>query len=337
MTKIKNCTVNYAILKSDSWADKHQMDFKDYYKTLGVSSDASADEIKKAFRKAARKYHPDINQGGDNEKKFKDVNEAYEVLKDPERRAAYDQLGQEPPQAQGRYQPPPGWDSGYEFSRGGPQQDEEFSDFFESLFRRGGGPTGGMHTGRGSDVHGRIEVSIEDAYRGAERKLSIRSPVVSPNGGITLQDRTIAVRVPKGIAEGQHIRLAGKGSPDLGGGQAGDMFLEVAFAPHPIYRPEGKDLYMDLPITPWEAALGGQIILPTPDGKVDLRIPKNARTGQKMRLKGKGLPGMPAGDIYATLKIVNPKVETDEARALFEQMAKEMSFDPRANLGGTRK
>lgn len=315
------------------------MDFKDYYKTLGVSSDASADEIKKAFRKAARKYHPDINTGADAEAKFKDVNEAYEVLKDPERRAAYDQLGKEPPQAQGRYQPPPGWDSGFEFSSGGADHDEAFSDFFETLFRRGAGPTRGMGagTGQGSDVHGRIEIAIEDAYRGAERKLSIRSPVVSPNGGVTMQDRTIAIRVPKGIAEGQHIRLAGKGSPGLGGGRAGDLFLEVAFAAHPVYRPEGKNLHMDLPITPWEAALGGHIIMPTPDGKVDLRIPKNARTGQKMRLKGKGLPGTPAGDIIATLKIVNPKVETEEARALFEKMAKEMPFDPRANLGGSKR
>ncbi|MGB7242631.1 MAG: DnaJ C-terminal domain-containing protein [Sulfitobacter sp.] len=311
------------------------MEFKDYYKALGVARDAKADEIKKAFRKAARKYHPDVNPGAAAEAKFKDVSEAYEVLKDPERRAAYDQLGQDPPQGQGRYQPPPDWDSGFAFSQAGPQSEEGFSDFFETLFRRGPGPTGGMRSEQGADSHGRIEITVEDAYHGAERTLSLRSPVVGPNGTVSMQDRNIAVRVPKGIAQGQHIRLAGQGGP--GAGRPGDLFLEVAFAPHPIYRPDGKDLYLDLPITPWEAALGGNIVMPTPGGKVDLSIPKNARSGQKMRLKGKGLPGTPAGDVYATLKIVNPKVETDEARAFFEQMAQKMPFDPRAHLGGNAK
>lgn len=312
------------------------MEFKDYYKVLGVSPDADTDVIKKAFRKLARKYHPDINTAADAETKFKDVNEAYEVLKDPERRAAYDQLGKEPPPDQGRYQPPPGWDSGYEFSdAGGPDRDQAFSDFFETLFRRGGGgPAGGMPQGAGADSHGRVEVTVEDAYRGATRQLSLRSPVVGADGNVTLKDRTISVKVPKGIVPGQHIRLAGQGGPGYGGGAPGDLFLEVSFAPHPVFRPDGRDLHMDLPITPWEAALGGHVVMPTPGGKVDLRIPKNARTGQKMRLKGKGLPGSPAGDIYATLNIVNPKVDTDDARALFEKMAKQMPFDPRAHLGG---
>jgi curved DNA-binding protein len=314
------------------------MDFKDYYKALGVTQTASADEIKKAFRKAARRYHPDINPSTDAEAKFKDVNEAYEVLKDPERRAAYDQLGQEPPQGQGHYQPPPGWDSGYEFSEAsGPQSDEAFSDFFETMFRRGAGTTGRGQARPAADSHGRIEVALEDAYGGAERKLTLRSPVVGPNGAVTMQERTLSVRVPKGIAQGQHIRLAGQGNPGFEGSPAGDLFLEVTFSAHPVYRPDGKDLHLDLPITPWEAALGSHVVMPTPDGRVDLRIPKNAQTGQKMRLKGKGLPGTPAGDIYATLKIVNPKAETQEARALFEQMAKEMTFDPRANLGGKVK
>lgn len=311
------------------------MEFKDYYKVLDVARSASADEIKKAFRKAARKYHPDINAGADSEANFKDVNEAYEVLKDPERRAAYDQLEQEPPQTNGRYRPPPDWDSGFSFSQGGPQAEEGFSDFFETLFRRGAGQTGGMGAGQGVGSHGRIEITIEDAYHGTDRTLSLRSPVIGPNGTVTMQDRKIAVRVPKGIAQGQHIRLAGQGTP--GAAAAGDLFLEVTFAPHPVYRPDGKDLYLDLPITPWEAALGGHVVMPTPGRKVDLRIPENARTGQKMRLKGKGLPGVPAGNIYATLKIVNPKVETEEARAFFEQMAKEMPFDPRARLGENAK
>ena len=299
---------------------------------LGVGRDAGADEIKKAFRKAARKYHPDINSSAEAEAKFKDVNEAYEVLQDPERRAAYDQLGQEPPSGKGPYQAPPDWDSGFSFSQGGPQQDEAFSDFFETLFRRGADPAGGMGAGRGADSHGRIEITIEEAFTGAKRMLSVRSPVLGPDGSVTLQERAIAVNVPKGVSEGQHIRLAGQGA--VGEGAAGDLFLEVSFALHPVYRPDGKDLYLDLPIAPWEAALGGHVTMPTPDGKVDLRIPKNARAGQKLRLKGKGLPGHPNGDIYATLKIVNPKADTAETRAFFEKMAQEMPFDPRANLGG---
>ena len=185
------------------------MEFKDYYKALGVSKDARPDEIKKAFRKLARKYHPDINSGAAAEAKFKDVNEAYEVLKDPERRAAYDQLGQEPPR--GRGQPPPDWDGGYSFSQGGPKGDERFSDFFETLFRRGAGPGAGMHAAQGADSHGRIEITIEDAYRGATRQLSLRSPVVGPDGHVTLQERTLSVQVPRGSPQasisGSRVRV----------------------------------------------------------------------------------------------------------------------------------
>ena len=308
------------------------MEFKDYYKALGVSRSASGEEIKKAFRKTARKYHPDINTDPGAEATFKDVNEAYEVLKDPERRAAYDQLGQEPPLGDEPYQPPPDWDGGFAFSREGPQEDAAFSEFFETLFRRGAGATGQRGAMPAADSHGRIEITIEEAYLGADRTLAFRAPVVGPNGAVTLQERKVAVRVPKGVAHGQHIRLPGQGMQ--GADAAGDLFLEVAFAPHPIYRPEGKDLYLDLPVAPWEAALGTKVVMPTPGGKVNLRIPKNAQTGQKMRLKAKGLPGRPAGNIIATLKIVNPKVETAEARAFFESMSRDLSFDPRAHLGG---
>lgn len=309
------------------------MEFRDYYETLGVKRDASAEEIKTAFRKLARKHHPDVNSGLEAEAKFKDVNEAYEVLKDPERRAAYDQLGREPP-AGGRYQPPPGWDGGYQFSGGDFGGGEPFSDFFETLFRRGARPDGGMGAGQGADSHARFEIDIEDAFRGATRVLSLRAPMVGPSGEVVLEERNISVHIPKGITAGQHIRLAGQGGASFGGGPAGDLFLEVSFAPHPVYRADGRDLYLDLPVAPWEAALGQKVVMPTPGGKVDLKIPKNARSGQKLRLKGKGLPGTPAGDVYATLKIVNPKVTTEEARALFETMAEAMPFDPRAGLGG---
>jgi curved DNA-binding protein len=326
----EQCALRGILQANSVYQEVSDMDFRDYYKTLGVSKTANKDEIRKAFRKLARKYHPDVNTDADAEAKFKDLNEAYEVLKDPERRAAYDQMGQEPPRGQRR--PPPDWDGGFSFSSSGPDGDEAFSDFFEQMFRGQRGPMPGG--GRGSDSHARIEIDIEDAFRGATRVLNMRSPVVGPTGEISLQDRNISVHIPKGIRAGQHIRLAGQGTPSLDGGKAGDLFLEVSFAAHPIYRAEGKDLYLDLPLAPWEAALGGKIMMPTPGGKVDLSIPKNARSGQKLRLKGKGLPGKPPGDVYATLKIVNPKVSSDEARALFEQMAQAMPFDPRAHLGG---
>ena len=310
------------------------MEFRDYYKTLEVAPNAEADEIKRAFRTLARKYHPDVNANPESEVLFKDVNEAYEVLKDPEKRAAYDQLGQAKPSSQNGFRPPPGWDSGFEFSGSGPGGQEAFSDFFETLFRREQGPMHSAQTHRGLDQHARIHLDIEDAYRGATRVLSLRMPQVGPGGGVHIQERNISVHVPKGIIEGQHIRLPGQGMPAPDRGSAGDLFLEVAFVPHPIYRADGKDLYIDLPITPWEAALGGKVVMPTPDGKVDLRIPKNARSGQKLRLRGKGLPGNPVGDIYASLKIVNPKVTTDEARKLFEKMAQDIPFNPRSSIGG---
>ena len=310
------------------------MEFRDYYKILGVPRDAEEAEIKKAFRKAARRYHPDVNSSAEAEATFKDVTEAYEVLGDPERRAAYDQLGREPPRGPRGYQPPPDWNGGFSFSGGDPRAEESFSEFFETLFRRTGSPGDGAGRAPGPDSHARIEVTLEDAFRGAEKTLALRTPVLAPDGSVSLQDREIAVRIPRGIVPGQHIRLRGQGAGALGGGASGDLFLEVSFAPHPVYRVEGRDLFLELPVAPWEAALGAHVVMPTPAGKVDLRIPANAHTGQQLRLKGRGLPGTPAGDIYARLKIVNPKVATAEARAFFEQMARDLPFDPRAGLGG---
>ncbi|WP_027256067.1 DnaJ C-terminal domain-containing protein [Leisingera aquimarina] len=310
------------------------MKYRDYYKILGIAPTAEADEIKRAYRKLARKYHPDINATSEAEAKFKDVNEAYEVLKDPERRAAYDQLGKPEAGAQGGFRPPPGWEGGFEFSSSSPADAESFSDFFETLFRRQGQPFGRAESGQGRDQHARLQLDIEDAYRGDASVLTLRIPQVAADGTVQLQERSIAVQVPKGITEGQHIRLPGQAMPPLGGGTPGDLFLEVSFAPHPVYRAVGRDLHLELPVAPWEAALGGKVMMPTPDGKVALTIPANARSGQKLRLKGKGLPGTPAGDIFATLRIVNPKVTTEEARRVFEQMAREVPFNPRAGIGG---
>lgn len=303
------------------------MEFKDYYQVLGVKKDASQEEIKRAFRKAARKYHPDVNSNAEAEPMFREVSEAYEVLGDPEKRAAYDGLGAAPKGS--GFRPPPDWQGGYSFSDQDMGADAGFSDFFETLFRRGARPAQYAH-----DSHASVEVDLADVFTGARRELVLRTPVVQPDGRVVMQDRSVAVQIPKGIREGQTIRLAGKGGLHPETGAAGDLFLEVRLAPHPVYHPDGQDLHMTLPIAPWEAALGDHIVLPTPAGRVDLRIPPNARSGQKLRLKGKGLPGPPTGDLYAKLEIVNPKVSTDAAREVFEKMAKAMPFDPRAKLGG---
>lgn len=308
------------------------MDFKDYYQVLGVARDASADEIKRAYRKLARKYHPDVNANAEAEAMFQDVSEAYEVLKDPEKRAAYDGLGSG--QAAGGFEPPPNWDSGYAFSKTQGGDPRGFSDFFETLFRREAAQGGATYGGPASDSHARMEVDIGDVYTGARRELHLRTPVLQPDGRVIMQDHAIAVQIPKGIMAGQHLRLAGQGPVRPDTGVAGDLFLEISFAPHPVYHPDGQDLHMTLPVAPWEAALGGHVVLPTPSGKVDLRIPPNARSGQKLRLKGKGLPGAKAGDIYTKIEIVNPEVSSDTARAVFARMAEAMPFNPRASIGG---
>ena len=314
------------------------MDYKDYYDILGLERSASQDDIKRAYRKIARKYHPDINQETGADTKFKEAGEAYEVLKDPEKRAAYDQLGSNW-QSGEQFRPPPDWQPGFETSGGGSTDSDpsSFSDFFETVFGQTGHARGGpsasqQYHAAGQDQHARITVAIADAFEGATRTLTLRMQEIDQNGRVRMNDHNIAVRIPKGVGEGQHIRLKGQGQPGFGDGPAGDLFLEVAFDPHPVFRVEGRDIYLDLPITPWEAALGGKVKMPTPAGKVDMSIPKNARPGQKLRLKGRGLPGQTPGNLIAILQIVNPPVMTDKGRELYEQMAREVSFDPRAKL-----
>ena len=315
------------------------MDFKDYYETLGLERNATQDDIKRAYRKIARKYHPDVNKEPGAEERFKEAGEAYEVLKDPEKRAAYDQLGANWKAGQD-FQAPPDWNEGFEFSGGGYTEADEaaFSDFFESLFGRArgaGAQPRGRHTfhAQGQDHHASITIDLTDAYEGAARTISLRAPDVDQDGHVTVKDRSIRVKIPKGITEGQHIRLAGQGTPGIGQGRAGDLFLEIRFNPDSAYTVEGRDVYFDLPITPWEAALGGKVKAPTPSGVVELTVPQNARAGQKLRLKGRGIPGKPAGNLYAVLQIAVPPVTSDEDRALYEKMARQMNFDPRAKLG----
>jgi len=313
------------------------MDFKDYYQIMGVERSSTQDEIKRAYRKLARKYHPDVSKEPKAEEKFKEVQEAYEVLKDTEKRAAYDQLGSRWKEGQ-EFRPPPDWGQGFERStQFGGDDAAGFSDFFSSLFGArspfgaGRGSQQGFAT-NGQDHVARIEVSLEDAYRGGQRTIELKSPELAADGHVVVKPRTLRVNIPAGVIEGQQIRLAGQGSPSLSGGRAGDLYLEVAFAAHPLFTVEGRDLTLTLPIAPWEAALGDTIKVPTLGGSVDMRIPPGARAGQKMRLKGRGLPDPKgnAGDQYIVLKIVVPPATSSRARELYEQMQKELPFDPRA-------
>lgn len=312
------------------------MEYKDYYKTLGVERSATADEIRAAYRKLARKYHPDVSKEKDAEERFKEVGEAYEVLKDTEKREAYDQLGSNWKQGQD-FRPPPGWNpggAGFEF-RTGPGGQADFSDFFSSIFGNMGGGFGGggfnqqgfgQHAGarqpsRCQDQQTKIQIDLEDSLQGAKRNISLRS---------ASGDRTLTVNIPKGIKSGQKIRLNGQGQTGLGG--AGDLLLEVEFNPHRLYKVEGSDLTMNLPVAPWEAALGAIVKVPLPDGShADVKIPANSRSGRKMRLKEKGLPSKPVGDLYLTLEIVLPAADTPRAKELYEQMGKELAFNPRAH------
>lgn len=314
------------------------MEFKDYYKILGVSRDETADNIKKAFRKLARKYHPDISKETDAEARMKEVNEAYTVLSDPEKRAAYDQLGRGYHPGQD-FQPPPDWDAGFEFSSHGfaPHAAADFSDFFAELFGRMGGQGGGVHTrhghfasGRGEDHYAKVLLDIEDAYTGPTRQISLRVPQVDAQGRVQLVNRTLSIRIPAGVHEGQLIRLAGQGAPGAPGASSGDLMLEVHFKPHARYRVEGRDVHMKLAVAPWEAALGTVVTVQTPQGSLRVRVPEGAQSGRQLRVRGKGIPGNPPGDLLLDLHVVLPPADTSRARQLYETMARELAFDPRS-------
>lgn len=296
------------------------MEYKDYYKILGVSRDVAQDELKKAYRKLARKYHPDVSKESNAEEKFKEVGEAYEVLKDPEKRAQYDQFGSNYQNGQS-FTPPPGWGQG---AGGGGHGN--FSSFFDSMFG-GGGAGGGMggdnFYAAGEDVNAKITISLEDAFHGTKK--AIRRPSGSNQTG------TISVKIPAGITSGKKIRLSGQGNSGMGG-NAGDLYLEINVAPHAHYRLEDKNIMLDLPITPWEAALGEKVTVPTLAGKINLTIPAGAKSGQKMRLKGRGLPGKDAGDQFVVLQIMTPPADSDPAKKFYQQMAEELNFNPRETL-----
>jgi curved DNA-binding protein len=313
------------------------MQFKDYYQIMGVARDATQDEIKRSYRKLARKYHPDVSKEPDAEARFKELGEAYEVLKDAEKRAAYDQLGANYKGGQD-FRPPPDWNTGFEFSGGGYTggDAQDYSDFFSSLFgkefRSGGAGRASPHA-KGEDHHAKVLIDLEDAYHGAARAITLRVPAMDAQGHVITKERVLNVTIPKGIREGQHIRLVGQGSAGVGEGKAGDLYLQIEFRPHPFYRVDGRDLYLDLPVAPWEAALGATVKVPTLGGIVELKIPEGSVSGRKLRLKGRGLPGDPPGDCYVILAIALPPADTEAAKDVYRKMAQELSFNPRVKLG----
>lgn len=311
------------------------MQYRDYYQVLGVPRTAGVEEIKKRYRRLARKYHPDISREPDAERRMQEVNEAYAVLSDPEKRAAYDQLGEGYRPGQ-EFRPPPDWDAGFEYSGQGfgPAEATEFSDFFAELFGRMGGGRR-AHRGfsaRGEDRHAKIVIGLEDAWNGGARQISLRVPRQQADGRVTLATRTLNVRIPRGVREGQMIRLAGQGEPGLAGGPSGDLYLEVHFQPQSRFRVDGRDLHLDLPVAPWEAALGATLAIDLPGGHaVRVRIPEGAQSGRQLKVKGKGIPGDPPGDLYLEMRVVVPEAKSPSARQFYETMAREFAFDPRAD------
>ncbi len=311
------------------------MQYKDYYNILGVPRGATQDEIKRAYRKLARKYHPDVSKEPDAEARFKEVNEAHEVLKDDEKRQAYDQLGSGWHSGQD-FHPPPQWETRFDFGGAGFGGAEQtgFSDFFETLFGRAGAAAGtrSAFRARGQDERARIRITLEDAYRGGPRTIHLQVSDTDAFGRVSTRTQALRIKTPRGITQGQEIRLAGKGSQGPGGGAPGDLYLEVEIEPHRLYRLEKRDVYLDLPVTPWEAALGATVAVPTLGGEVDVKIPAGSQSGRKLRLKGRGLPGSPAGDQYVVLQIATPRADTAAARSFYERMARELPFDPRSKL-----
>ncbi len=315
------------------------MEFKDYYKIMGVARDATQDEIKRAYRTLARKYHPDVSKAPDAEARFKELGEANAVLKDLEKRATYDQLGSNW-QAGQDFRPPPDWNSGFEFSgdgSAGAAGAADFSDFFESLYGRGfesGGRRQQAAHARGEDHHAKVMIDLEDAYNGATRTIKLKRPELNAEGRVVMRPHQLNVTIPRGVRAGQHIRLAGQGAAGIGQGPPGDLYLEIEFHPHPLYRVDQRDVYLDLPLAPWEAALGATLKVPTPTATVDLKIPPKSVAGGKLRLKGRGIPGTTPGDFYVVWQLVLPEADSETNLAFYAQMAEQFkSFNPRAKLG----
>jgi curved DNA-binding protein len=311
------------------------MDFKDYYKTLGLKPGADDKAVKAAYRKLARKYHPDVSKEKDAGNKFKDVAEAYEVLKSAEKRAEYDELSKYAEQGQ-PFEPPPGWQAqGHADLADGMGGGSEYSDFFESLFGGAGrAQRGGRSSSRrGQDVEMELALLLEETLAQETKTIAFQLPQVSPDGQpLPALNKTLNVKIPRGVSNGERIRLKGQGAPGLGGAANGDLYLIIRLVPHPLFDVEAHNLILTVPLAPWEAALGGQVTVPTLTGKINLRIPANSQSGQRLRIKGKGLlskSGEP-GDLYALFKIVIPPQADESVRALWAQLAEQAAFNPRA-------
>jgi curved DNA-binding protein len=316
--------------------------YKDYYAALGVKRDASADEIKKAYRKLAQKNHPDVSKDPKSEEKFKEIAEAYQTLKDPEKRAAYDQLGTGYRPGQ-EIHPPPDWEKQFrerQPGNGGFSFDDlDLSDIFESFSRggRGGGARAKMQF-PGEDYEVTVHLSLEDAYTGTQVDLALSVPEYDGEGRMRRVPKTIKARIPKGATDGQRLRLRGQGGKGINGGRDGDLYLNIVLHPHALFRPSGHDLYLDLPLAPWEAALGATVEVPTLSGAVNLKIPPATTAGRKLRLGKKGLPkpGGGEGDLYAIVQIVNPTVLSDREREIFKELADKSTFNPRGHFAGEK-
>jgi curved DNA-binding protein len=313
------------------------MKYKDYYEILGVARDASQDAIKKAYRKLARKYHPDVSKEKDAEERFKEINEAHQTLSDPEKRAAYDQLGRY--QAGEEFRPPPGWERQFRFEQGNLDDFIDLGELFEHF--GGFGRRGGARAGRGGgfampgqDYEVTAHLTLEEIYHGAEVSLDLSAPEVTPDGAIRRVPKTVRVRVPKGATDGQRLRVPGKGGPGVNGGPPGDLYLNITLRPHRLFKASGHDLYLELPVTPWEAVLGSEVEVPTLSGRVKVTVPPSSRAGQKLRLTGRGLPTPKGGhgDLYCVLQVVTPTVLSDREKQLYEELGRISTFNPRGHL-----
>jgi curved DNA-binding protein len=297
------------------------MKYKDYYSTLGVERDASPDVIKKAYRKLAQKYHPDVSKDPAGEEKFKEIAEAYETLKDPEKRAAYDQLGKQRPGQE--FTPPPGWETRFGDSTMS-FEDIDLADLFAGFAgasaRRGGARARGNMPVAGQDYDVDAHISLEDAYTGALIDLKLSVPEFDAHGRAHRVQREFKARIPKGATDGQRLRLPGQGGKGLNGGPNGDLYLNIVLDPHPLYRVDEHDLYIDLPLAPWEAVLGATVTVPTLGGPVSLKVPPGTSAGRKLRLAKRGLPkpNAGAGDLIAIVQIAVPTVLSDREKAMFK-------------------
>lgn len=312
------------------------MEFKDYYKTLEIEPSADAKAIKAAYRKLARKYHPDVSKHENAEDKFQQVSEAYEVLKDPEKRAEYDRL-RKYGNAQHEFTPPPGWQPSGSFD--GTASAADFSDFFSSIFGAAGGQgfqSQQPFNQRGQDIETELAVFLEDLHSGASKTIRYVLPEHDADGRLVERTKTLNVKIPPGVVDGERIRLKGQGGSGVGSGSHGDLYLKVRLVPHPLFDVEGKNLIITLPVAPWEAALGAKVTVPTLAGKIQLAIPANSQTGQRFRVKGKGLPGkQQAGDLYAVLKVVMPDNNSAKVNEQWQKLADLAGFDPRSQWSKT--